>query len=348
MEPKRKETAGISSNQDATKNPKNPKGNQRVFAHWRRMTSNLRGVLAMFMLALLLPLSAQAQNGEEPPPSEDAPQAPDGWTCQASYYEADDGCDCGCGIADPDCPDALPESCTYEWCGSDADPDPNDTTACVEAEPPAEGWTCNHNFYGGDDGCDCGCGVPDPDCENNTYDSCRYNYCPEGEAPAQADPSQCEVGEWTPPTDSGSGGGSDSGGTDDTGSGNDTSDDTSGGSGDTDDSAGNTDGQAGDSGGSTDDGASGSDGSVGGNDNSGGNPGDATGGSGNTGGVGDNGTTSPDDAEEPPPANPANAGGGCTTTPVESSAALFFALTLILIRRRKRSIGPSHGLSTLK
>ena len=28
---------------------------------------------------------------------------PDEWTCQESFYAADDGCDCGCGARDPDC-----------------------------------------------------------------------------------------------------------------------------------------------------------------------------------------------------------------------------------------------------
>ena len=26
-----------------------------------------------------------------------------GWTCNAAYYDAVDGCDCGCGLVDPDC-----------------------------------------------------------------------------------------------------------------------------------------------------------------------------------------------------------------------------------------------------
>lgn len=28
---------------------------------------------------------------------------PPGWTCNASYYNASDGCHCNCGIRDPDC-----------------------------------------------------------------------------------------------------------------------------------------------------------------------------------------------------------------------------------------------------
>jgi hypothetical protein len=37
-----------------------------------------------------------------------------GWTCPPQYYNAGDGCECGCGIFDPDCPDATGNSC--EWC----------------------------------------------------------------------------------------------------------------------------------------------------------------------------------------------------------------------------------------
>lgn len=36
-----------------------------------------------------------------------------GWTCDVTYYDADDGCDCGCGAADPDCADATAASCEF-------------------------------------------------------------------------------------------------------------------------------------------------------------------------------------------------------------------------------------------
>ncbi len=39
------------------------------------------------------------------------------WTCGPSYYDADDGCDCGCGVADPDCAGA---GCTTPGCGQAA------------------------------------------------------------------------------------------------------------------------------------------------------------------------------------------------------------------------------------
>jgi hypothetical protein len=36
-----------------------------------------------------------------------------GWNCNAAYYGTNDGCDCGCGIVDPDCADSTSASCAY-------------------------------------------------------------------------------------------------------------------------------------------------------------------------------------------------------------------------------------------
>lgn len=38
---------------------------------------------------------------------------PAGWTCAPSYYGTLDGCDCGCGILDPDCLDSTSASCEF-------------------------------------------------------------------------------------------------------------------------------------------------------------------------------------------------------------------------------------------
>lgn len=35
-------------------------------------------------------------------------------------------------------------------------------------------WTCNPSYYGGNDGCDCGCGLIDPDCDDATAASCLF------------------------------------------------------------------------------------------------------------------------------------------------------------------------------
>ncbi|MEM7154977.1 MAG: hypothetical protein AAF799_19170 [Myxococcota bacterium] len=63
----------------------------------------------------------------------------EGWNCPVDYYDAMDGCDCGCGIPDPDCPDALASSCDYceEGCSTAdcAQIVEDDNAVCIE-EPP--------------------------------------------------------------------------------------------------------------------------------------------------------------------------------------------------------------------
>ncbi|OGR11689.1 MAG: hypothetical protein A2341_02405 [Deltaproteobacteria bacterium RIFOXYB12_FULL_58_9] len=94
------------------------------------------------------------------------------WLCPLSYYGSDDGCDCGCGIVDPDCNDATAASCVYcDWegsCGMDdcSNIAADDSSVCA--------WTCDPDFYGTDDGCDCGCGIVDPDCTDATSTSCDW------------------------------------------------------------------------------------------------------------------------------------------------------------------------------
>ena len=59
-----------------------------------------------------------------------ASNVPSGWTCEASFYGAGDGCDCACGAWDPDCDDA---SSSVYGCGGDPD-----TDMCVNTN----GGTC--------------------------------------------------------------------------------------------------------------------------------------------------------------------------------------------------------------
>ena len=162
--------------------------------------------------------------GDDLPPVD----VPATWTCDPTYYGAADGCDCGCGDLDPDCPDATAASCEYcDGCGivggscADAvEADDNSTCTpsncgdgavqggevCDGAAPegatcadfgfaagtlscaastcnadlsactggPMAGWTCPAGYYGAGDGCDCGCGVVDPDCMDATAGSCEY------------------------------------------------------------------------------------------------------------------------------------------------------------------------------
>lgn len=59
---------------------------------------------------------------------------PVGWTCGGAYYGALDGCDCGCGIPDPDCPSLAAEDC--DWC-----------TGCVT---DGGGTGCECRWHNGD------------------------------------------------------------------------------------------------------------------------------------------------------------------------------------------------------
>lgn len=93
--------------------------------------------------------------------------------CGIGGFCADGFCVQLCATTAPACPegyecvgDACFKSCTgADGCG--------DTDCCIEGMcvpadfcPPdvPDDWTCNPFFFGTDDGCDCGCGIPDPDC----------------------------------------------------------------------------------------------------------------------------------------------------------------------------------------
>ncbi len=98
------------------------------------------------------------------------------WTCNVDFYSTNDGCDCGCAAFDPDCADGTVGSC--EFCdnigscalGGDCSfIDPDDNAVCIETA-----WTCDPGFYGTNDGCDCGCGIFDPDCVDGTVGSCEF------------------------------------------------------------------------------------------------------------------------------------------------------------------------------
>lgn len=93
---------------------------------------------------------------EAPPPAD--------WSCDAERYEDGEICDCGCGLADPDCGQA--EGCTEPGCQADACNHCTDTDgapASCAGEVPS-GWSCDPLAYG-DGTCTCGCGVTDVDCE---------------------------------------------------------------------------------------------------------------------------------------------------------------------------------------
>ncbi len=76
-------------------------------------------------------------NGTDEDPSQCGASVPPEWTCSASYYDALDGCDCGCGATDPDCADGTVGSCDYcDDAGSCS------TTACPGTIDPANNALC--------------------------------------------------------------------------------------------------------------------------------------------------------------------------------------------------------------
>lgn len=64
----------------------------------------------------------------------DVPGPPPEWVCPAQFFGTDDGCDCGCGVVDPDCPDATADSCQYcmpPGCATDCSQiDPTNNAVC--------------------------------------------------------------------------------------------------------------------------------------------------------------------------------------------------------------------------
>src|SRR5688572_10372311 len=53
----------------------------------------------------------EGEEGEGEEGEGEGPVIPAAWRCADSRYDAGSVCDCGCGAADPDCPDAELSSC---------------------------------------------------------------------------------------------------------------------------------------------------------------------------------------------------------------------------------------------
>lgn len=85
---------------------------------------------------------------------------PPTWVCSNRWYAAQDGCDCDCGAIDPDCSNPAEE---VSGCAPGSECKADGT--CEESIPAS--WVCRRQFYGAGDECDCNCGAPDPDCQNN-------------------------------------------------------------------------------------------------------------------------------------------------------------------------------------
>lgn len=114
------------------------------------------------------------------------------WKCDPQRFGSGDGCDCGCGAADPDC---AGDGCSEYGCRAGACQRCTDTgysddrlVGCGSAQ-----WTCDLVHYGTGDGCDCGCGIADPDCGSGNgctsagcqNDKCDYCHTGSGETDYQ-------------------------------------------------------------------------------------------------------------------------------------------------------------------
>jgi hypothetical protein len=80
--------------------------------------------------------------------------APDGWTCDPSWYGDGQYCDCDCGVDDTDC--------NAGQCDGGGDQGAGGSGQASNGAP--DGWTCDPAWYADGQYCDCNCGIDDPDC----------------------------------------------------------------------------------------------------------------------------------------------------------------------------------------
>lgn len=99
------------------------------------------------------------------------------WTCATAFYGSGDGCDCGCGVTDPDCRNEGVNAC--KWCGNPGSCGGvgNDCPGAIHPDDNAvcdvtKAWTCDLALYDSGGDCDCGCGLFDPDCKNSKATAC--------------------------------------------------------------------------------------------------------------------------------------------------------------------------------
>ena len=131
--------------------------------------------------------------GPDPADPRRCAPVPGGWTC--SWFRlANRRCDCGCGIADPDCPAvARVSDCRDDGCGSGMGPDPRDLTQCMAAAPQ-DHWTCDLDLLFDGAQCDCGCGAVDTDCPGGaTAASCDTVHCGSGQELIAGQIAECQI-----------------------------------------------------------------------------------------------------------------------------------------------------------
>lgn len=75
---------------------------------------------------------------------------PANWTCPPLFYSSFDGCDCGCGVHDPDCDRA--HQILYN-CYANSSAYCSYNGVCNYGPTAPLGWTCNISYYNSTDGC---------------------------------------------------------------------------------------------------------------------------------------------------------------------------------------------------
>eukprot|EP01114_Cavostelium_apophysatum_P022794 TRINITY_DN836_c0_g1_i6.p1 TRINITY_DN836_c0_g1~~TRINITY_DN836_c0_g1_i6.p1 ORF type:complete len:307 (-),score=32.53 TRINITY_DN836_c0_g1_i6:200-1120(-) len=106
---------------------------------------------------------------------------PAGWACDRKWYNSSDGCDCMCGVWDPDCDRNNTQSKTILNCFGGASPACVYPGKCTYGQVPST-WVCDNSHYDSKDGCDVGCGAFDPDCYGVFADTPILTRCTEGRA----------------------------------------------------------------------------------------------------------------------------------------------------------------------
>lgn len=111
---------------------------------------------------------------------------PSEWTCSPSDFNDGSFCDCECGTADPDC---ATEGASVRGCEMIL-ATCNASNECVGGFDPAE-WICPPETLADGGRCNCGCGIPDPDCQDaaNTVIGCVSGICNEDGTCAECTPS---------------------------------------------------------------------------------------------------------------------------------------------------------------
>jgi hypothetical protein len=99
-------------------------------------------------------------------PESDLPMAVNNWSCDRTYMNSGDGCDCGCGEYDSDCD----FNTTTFGCASQGVC--NRSGVC--STTAVDAWKCPASKYNDSVACDCDCGAADPDCKVDGAVACSF------------------------------------------------------------------------------------------------------------------------------------------------------------------------------